>query len=69
MEANQDRVIEARLKRAVQKAVKQLLKDIENEPTLILESDDNEAGLPEESMTDIRAWLFRRGYDHGDTDA
>lgn len=61
MEANQDRVMEARLKRAVQKAVKQLLKDVENEPTLVIELDDNEAGGVEEMMVDIRAWLFRRG--------
>jgi hypothetical protein len=31
--------MEARLKKAVRKAFKQFLKDIENEPTLVIESN------------------------------
>ena len=60
MDSTEDKVMEAQISRAVQKAVKQLLKDIENEPTLVIESDDNEAGVPEETMADIRGWLFKR---------
>lgn len=62
MDANQDKVMEARLRTVVQKAVKQLLKDIENEPkTLVIDSDSGEASVPEETITDIGAWLFREG--------
>ena len=60
MEANQDREMEARLKKAVRKAFKQLLKDIESEPTLVIESNDSEASVSGETTADIRAWLFKR---------
>ena len=57
---NKDKAMEAQISKAVPKAVKQLLQDLENEPTLVIELDDNEAGAPEETISDIRAWLFRR---------
>ena len=60
MEANHDRVMEARLKKAVGKAFKQLLKDIEDEPTLVIESNDSEASVSGETKAGIRAWLFKR---------
>lgn len=60
MDGTEDKAMEAQIRTAVQKALKQLLKDIESTPTLVIESDDSQAGLPEETMADIRAWLFRR---------
>ena len=61
MDSNDDKVMEARLEKAVRKAFKQHLKDIESEPTLVIESDDSEANVSEETIADIRAWLFNRG--------
>jgi hypothetical protein len=61
MDSNQDNIIEARLRRAVRRAFKQLLKDIDSEPTLVIESDNSEANVSEETIADIQAWLFRRG--------
>lgn len=61
MEANQDKVMEARLRKAARRAWKQLLKNIKSEPTtLVIESDANQADASEETAAKIRAWLFRR---------
>lgn len=60
MDSNNDKVVEKRLRRAVRKAFKQLLKDIESEPTLVIESGDSESNVSEETIADIRAWLFKR---------
>lgn len=60
MDSNNDKVVEERLRRAVRKAFKQLLKDIESEPTLVIESGDSESNVSEETIADIRAWLFKR---------
>ncbi len=60
MDNSQDKTMEAELRKAVLKAFKQLLKDIESEPTLVIESDDSEASMLEETIADIRAWLFKR---------
>ena len=40
MKTDYDVLMEAKLKRSVQKALKQLLDDIENEPTLVVEIGD-----------------------------
>jgi len=61
MDSNQDNIREARLGRAVRRAFKQLLKDIDSEPTLVIESDNSEANVSEETIADIQAWLFKRG--------
>ena len=61
MDSSQDSVVEVRLEEAVRQAWKQLLKDIRNEPTLVIESDDNEAISSAETATAIRDWLFKRG--------
>jgi hypothetical protein len=55
-----EKAMEARISKSVPKALKQLLQDLENEPTLVIELNDNETGALEETMSDIRAWLFRR---------
>jgi hypothetical protein len=60
MDSNQDSVMEAQMRRAVQRAWKQLLKNAESEPTLVIESDESEANLSDETIADIRAWLFNR---------
>ena len=60
MDNSQDKTMEAELRKAVLKAFKQLLKDIESEPTLVIESNDSEASVSEETIADIRSWLFKR---------
>ena len=44
----------------VSRATKQLIKDIENEPTLIIVSNGDAVGLSEETVAEILAWLFRK---------
>ncbi len=61
MEGNQDKVMEARLKKAVCRALKQLLKSIESEPkTLVIESDGTKIEGSEQTAAEVRAFLFRR---------
>ena len=52
--------MEAKLKKSVQKALKQVLEDIKNEPTLVVEIDDHGTGDDGQSLEDIREWLFKR---------
>ena len=60
MDFDQDKVMEARLRKAVSKALRRLLKNIEGEPTLLIESDDSGVNVSEETIADIRTWLFKR---------
>ena len=60
MRDNKDKAMEADISKLVPKAVKQLIQDLENEPTLVIELNENEVGALEETMSDIRTWLFRR---------
>jgi len=60
MKTDYDVVVEAKLKRSVQKALKQLLEDIKNAPTLIVEVEDRGTGDDDQSLEDIREWLFKR---------
>ena len=60
MNSNQDNIMEARLKRAVRKSWKKLLKSIKSEPTAwVIESDNAQADASEEAAAEIRAWLFK----------
>jgi RNA binding exosome subunit len=61
MEGNRDKVMEARLKKAVRRALKQLLKNIGSEPSrLVIESDKAQADASEQTTAEVRAFLFRR---------
>ncbi len=61
MNSNQDNIMEARLRKAVGRAWRKLLKNIESEPTtLVIESDDTQADVSEEASSEIRAFLFKR---------
>jgi len=66
MDGTEDRVMEAQVSRAVQKAVKQLLKDIENEPTLVIEASSDNTGVDAAPLEDVQSWLFRRREEHND---
>lgn len=60
MDNNQNNIVEARLRKTVRKAFKRLLKNIESEPVLVVESGDTQADAPEETEAEIRAFLFKR---------
>ena len=59
--SSQKEVTEAEVKKAVQRACKKVLKEIENEPILVIGPDDKKENLSDEAVTDIRTWLFERG--------
>jgi len=55
-----------KVSKAVSKAFKQLIQDIENEPTLILEGE-NQPVDEENTLGEIRSWLFGRSKEDGYT--
>ena len=55
-----EKTMDIRLSRAVCKAFKQLLKEIENEPELIIESALDNTYDTTIQTEDIQSWLFRR---------
>jgi len=59
--SSQERITEAQVRKAVQRALKQLLKSMKSEPrTLVIELDDTRADASEETEAEIRAFLFKR---------
>jgi uncharacterized protein YlxW (UPF0749 family) len=58
--ADAKEVNEANVKKAVQKAFKQLLKEIENEPKLVIESNLDNTLEDSAQMENVLDWLFRR---------
>ena len=50
---------EKELKESIRKAFKQLVRDMQNEPSLIIETRDT-SDTPDVTLEDIREWLFRR---------
>ena len=59
--------MDIRVSRAVCKAFEQLIHNIENEPGLILEGED-QSEENEHAIREIRSWLFRRRREHGNSD-
>ncbi|MGB2878547.1 MAG: hypothetical protein WBB97_11050 [Dehalococcoidales bacterium] len=59
-------LMDQKISKAVCKAIEQLIQDFKNEPTLILEGD-NQPVDEENTLREIRAWLFRRRQENGDT--
>ena len=59
--------MDIRVSRAVCKAFEQLIRDIENEPGLILEGENRSAD-GENTLKEIRSWLFGRRREDGCTD-
>ena len=68
MTENNDGLQESRFPLAVLKTLKQVLKGIEGEPALVIESDDGKSDVSEETLADIRAWLFKGRQENGDAD-
>jgi hypothetical protein len=59
MNTDGNSITEAQIRKAVRKAFKQLFKRIANEPTLVIESGEDENSVSTQSLSDIRQWLFR----------
>jgi hypothetical protein len=67
MDSNDDKKkIEADLRKIVNKAFRQLMRSLEQEPSVILESED-QGNETEPLYDEIEAWLFERRPSNGDT--
>lgn len=66
MSIRNEESMDKRISRTVCKAFEQLIHDLKNEPTLILESG-NQLADGENTLGDIGAWLFKRRQENGDT--
>ena len=66
MDVNNDhKKMEAELREAVSKAFSQLLRSLEQEPSVIIEFyADSE--VPDAVIEEIEAWLFKRRQNNGD---
>jgi len=52
-------VTETQVRKAIQGALKRVLKEIENEPTLVIETS-SDSGADNALLEDVQAWLFSR---------
>lgn len=66
MGINDDESINRRVSRTVCKAFEQLIQDVKTEPGLILEGE-NQPVDGENTLKEIRAWLFGRRREDGHT--
>ena len=66
MDSNDDKKMEDDLKKAIPKAFRQLMRSLEQEPSVILEGEDSD-DVPDALIGEIEAWLFKRRRDNGDT--
>ena len=57
---SQKKVTESEVRKAVQRALKQVLKAMENEPALVIEAGSDNIGADSTPMEDVQSWLFRR---------
>ena len=66
MSIKNEESMDIRVSRTVCKAFEQLFRDLKNEPTLILEGE-NQPVDEENTLGEIRSWLFRRRRENGAT--
>ena len=67
MEGDKDKMTETHLRKVVLEAFRHLMKNIDNEPDLVLEGETQPVDK-EKTLTEIRSWLFGRRRANGDTD-
>ena len=60
MDSAQDKIIEAELRKAVRKAFRRLLKEIKNEPELVIEASSDNTEADPTLLEDVQNWLFVR---------
>ena len=58
--SSQKKITETQVRKAIQRALKRVLKEIENEPALVIEVGLDKAGADTSSLEDVWAWLFSR---------
>lgn len=66
MDIKKEESMDYKVSKAVRSAFEQLIHDIENEPGLILEGE-NQPVDGENTLKEIRAWLFGRSKEDGYT--
>ena len=57
---SQKKVTESEVRKAVQRACKKVLKEIENEPKLVIEAGMDRTVADSTQLEDVLGWLFRR---------
>jgi len=66
MDNNDDKKMEADLRKIVNEAFRQLMRSLEQEPSVILEGEEQGNEMAP-LYNQIEAWLFERRQDNGDT--
>jgi hypothetical protein len=64
MDDNDDKKREDDLRESVNKAFRQLMRSLEQEPSVILECDEV-GDVPDSVIEEIEAWLFKRRQNNG----
>ena len=64
MDDNDDKKREDDLRESVNKAFRQLMRSLEQEPSVILEYDEV-GDVPDSVIEEIEAWLFKRRQNNG----
>jgi len=64
--SSQKRVTETQVKQAIRRALKRVLKEIENVPALVIELTSDNTGADRGPMEDVQGWLFRKREEHND---
>jgi hypothetical protein len=59
-------LMDKKISKAICKAFEQMIQDLKNEPTLILEGE-NQPVDEENTLGEISSWLFGRRRENGDT--
>ena len=65
MDNNNDTKMEDDLRKSVARACRQLMRSLEQEPSVILEGEEMD-DVPDALIGEIDAWLFKRRRDNGD---
>lgn len=58
--SNQKKVTETQVRKTIQRALKQVLKEIENEPKPVIEAGSDKTVVDSTQLEDVLSWLFRR---------
>ncbi len=67
MDSSDNRKMDEELKKAVSRACKQVMKSLEQEPSVRLEGEDTD-DVPDSLIREIETWLFKRRGEDGCTD-
>jgi hypothetical protein len=65
MDNNNDKEMEDDLRKLAAKACRKIMRSLEQEPSVILESDEV-GDVPNSIIEEIEVWLFKRRQNNGD---